>query len=335
VLIATDLLREGQNLQDAAIVVNFDLPWAIIRLVQRAGRVDRIGQQAPEILCYSFLPADGVERIIGLRQRVVSRLAENAEVVGTDEAFFEDLRDTPLVLDLYNEKSGILDGEADSEVDLASYAYQIWKEAVEQDPSLEERVTALPDVVYASRAHTASEKRPEGVLVYLRTAEDNDALAYVDTTGKSITESQLEILKAAECAPGTPAVPALSNHHALVQAGVEHVLREESRTGGQLGRPSSPRYRLYERLKSIEVRNKGTLFESKELARAIDDIYRHPLRPSAVDVLARQLKANISDDDLVRLVLALRDDDRLCIVEEDGKVTREPRIVCSMGLPGP
>ena len=75
VLIATDVLSEGQNLQDAAIVVNYDLPWAIIRLIQRAGRVDRIGQQAETILCYSFLPADGVERIIRLRARVRQRLA--------------------------------------------------------------------------------------------------------------------------------------------------------------------------------------------------------------------------------------------------------------------
>ncbi len=61
VLIATDVLSEGQNLQDAAIIVNYDLPWAIIRLVQRAGRVDRIGQKSENILCYSFLPADGVD----------------------------------------------------------------------------------------------------------------------------------------------------------------------------------------------------------------------------------------------------------------------------------
>ena len=45
VLISTDILSEGQNLQDCSIVVNYDLPWAIIRLVQRAGRVDRIGQE--------------------------------------------------------------------------------------------------------------------------------------------------------------------------------------------------------------------------------------------------------------------------------------------------
>jgi hypothetical protein len=72
VLVATDILSEGQNLQDGAIVVNFDLPWAIIRLIQRAGRVDRIGQRAEEILCYTFLPADGIERIIRLRARVAS-----------------------------------------------------------------------------------------------------------------------------------------------------------------------------------------------------------------------------------------------------------------------
>ena len=54
------------------------LPWAIIRLIQRVGRVDRIGQTAEEILCHSFMPSDGVERIINLRGRVRNRLRENA-----------------------------------------------------------------------------------------------------------------------------------------------------------------------------------------------------------------------------------------------------------------
>jgi hypothetical protein len=135
VLVATDVLSEGQNLQDCSVIVNYDLPWAIIRLIQRAGRVDRIGQTAEVIMCYSFLPTDGVERIIGLRNRVRARLQENAEVVGTDEAFFEDDADDRLILDLYNEKTGILDGDGDTEVDLASFAYQIWKNAIDANPS--------------------------------------------------------------------------------------------------------------------------------------------------------------------------------------------------------
>lgn len=135
VLIATDILSEGHNLQDCAIIVNWDLPWAIIRLIQRAGRVDRIGQNAEKILCYSFLPAEGVEKIINLRGRLKQPLQENAEVVGSDEVFFED-DNKQIILDLYNEKSSILDGEDDTEVDLTSEAFQIWKKATDENQAL-------------------------------------------------------------------------------------------------------------------------------------------------------------------------------------------------------
>lgn len=248
VLIATDVLSEGQNLQDCAIVVNYDLPWAIIRLIQRAGRVDRIGQQATHIPCYSFLPAEGVERIIRLRARVRRRLQENAEVVGADEAFFEDDRNDNIILDLYNEKSGILDGDTDDEVDLASRAYQIWKNAITADPTLQQIIPALPPVAYATRGHQPNSKQPGGVLVYLRTAEDNDALAWVDQNGNSVTESQRAILDAAACSPETPALPRQANHHELVHKGAELIAAEEQSVGGQLGRPSGARFRTYERL---------------------------------------------------------------------------------------
>lgn len=331
VLIATDVLSEGQNLQDAWIIVNFDLPWAIIRLIQRAGRVDRIGQQSATIRCYSFLPADGVERLIGLRARVHQRLQENAEVVGTDEAFFEDERDKQKLVELYHEKAGILDGDADSEVDLASYAYQIWKNAIDRDPTLQKMIPDLPPVVYASRAHQATQNQPHGVLVYLRTTDGNDALAWVDAQGNSVTESQFEILKAAECAPDTPAVTRQENHHTLVQQGIAALVAEAKTVGGQLGRPSGARFRTYERLKRYAAEVKGSLFEPPQLAKAIEEIYRYPLRQSATDTLNRQLRAGIEDDKLAELVLALRDDDRLCIIHEDEQ-THEPQLICSLGL---
>ena len=331
VLVATDVLSEGQNLQDCATVVNYDLPWAIIRLIQRAGRVDRIGQKSENILCYSFLPADGVERIIGLRARVRRRLQENAEVVGTDEAFFEDDRDDQVIVDLYNEKAGILDGDIDSEVDLASYAYQIWKNAITRDSRLQKLIAELPNVCYATKEHTPREREPEGVLVYLRTTEGNDALVWVDKDGKSATESQLAILKAAECAPNTPALNRDQKHHELVKKGVELIIEEEKSVGGELGRPSGARYRTYERLMRYAQEIKGTLFESQDLLRAINDIYRYPLRPSATDTLNRQLRSGISDETLAQLVIALRDEGRLCSIHEEEQI-QEPRIICSMGL---
>ena len=332
VIVATDVLSEGQNLQDCSIVVNYDLPWAIIRLIQRAGRVDRIGQKAEKIICYSFLPADGVEHIIHLRDRVRQRLQENAEVVGTDEAFFEDERNDQVFRDLFTEKSGILDGDDDNEVDLTSYAYQIWKRATDADPSLKKTIEELPDVIFATKPHTPKPGSPEGVLTYIRTADGNDSLIWVDMDSRSVTESQYTIIKMAECTPDTPALPRLNEHHDLVCKGVEMIVEEEKSVGGQLGRPSGARFRTYERLKKYAQEVKGTLFESQELLRAIDEIYRSPLRSAATDTLNRQLRSGIDDATLAQLVITLHQEDRLCVRQEEGEETQEPRIICSMGL---
>ena len=331
VLVATDVLSEGQNLQDAAIVVNYDLPWAIIRLVQRAGRVDRIGQMADSILCYTFLPADGVERIIRLRSRLRQRLQENAEVVGTDEAFFEDDRGGPSLRDLFTEKAGILDGDKDTEVDLGSHAFQIWKRAIDQDPSLESLIQRMPNVIFATRAHNATKDRPHGVLAYVKTSEGNDALAWVDSSGKPVTESQFAILQAAACTAGEPALPRAAMHHDLVRRAVRHIATEEKTVGGQLGRPSGARFRTYERLKRYAENVRGTLFDTPQLKKAIEDVYNHPLRQLATDLLNRQLRSGISDQELAKRVIELREEGRLSVVQEEER-PQEPQIICSLGL---
>ncbi|MBL8133212.1 MAG: NgoFVII family restriction endonuclease [Anaerolineae bacterium] len=333
VLIATDVLSEGQNLQDAAIVINYDLPWAIIRLSQRAGRVDRIGQQAERILCYSFLPADGVEQIIRLRARVRQRLAENSEVVGSDEQFFDDDQLAAQLRDLYTEKSGILDFEADTEVDLASYAYQIWANATRDNPALAKKIADLPDVVYSTRRYVGSVQRPQGVLTYMKTSDGTDSLAWLDAQGNSVTQSQYAILRAAECPPDTPAMERHPAHHDLVLQAVALMRRDDYNVGGQLGGRTSARRRAYERLKDYieSLKRETPLFVTQDLERAVDDLYRYPLRSTARDSINRQIKAGVSNEDLARLVVALRAEDRLSLIQEDGEAN-EPRILCSLGL---
>ena len=331
VLIATDVLSEGQNLQDCSIVVNYDLPWAIVKLIQRAGRVDRIGQRASAIDCYSFLPADGVERIIRLRARVRQRLRENAEVVGTDEAFFEDDIGPSVIVDLYNEKAGILDQEPDTEIDLASLAFQIWKNATEGDRELETVISGLPNVVYSTRRYASVSGRPPGVLLYMRTADGYDALSWVDEHGTSVTNSQLTILRAAECLPATPAIPRNPDHHDLVRTAVARIAADERAPGGQLGRPSSARFKTYERLQRYARAVAGSLFATPQLNAVIEDIYRYPLRSTAIDTLNRQLRSGISDEELAALCVSLRDEARLCVVD-DAAGSEEPQIICSMGL---
>lgn len=329
VLITTDVLSEGQNLQDAHIVLNFDLPWAIIRLIQRAGRVDRIGQKHHEIICYSFLPEDGIENIINLRGRLSQRIRENAETVGSDEVFFEG--DPINIADLYNEKSGLLDEDEDIEVDLASYAYQIWKNAIDAEPELAKTIPDLPDVIYATKKGSEDQKL-NGSIVYTKTHNENDILAWVDEKYKIVTQSQFQILKTVKCGPDEEPLERFEKHHELVKFGLNHIKETEAKVGGQLGKKTGARYRAYNRLEAYATRNEGTLWITEELKRAIQDIYDYPLREFARETINRQLKSGITDEELANLVVSLREDVKLSLVGDDDSKQKEPQIICSMGL---
>ena len=330
VLIATDVLSEGQNLQDSHVITNFDLPWAIIRLIQRAGRVDRIGQEAEQIYCYSFFPADGVEDIINLRGRLNERINENANIVGSDEIFFEGNEQN--LRDMFNEKSGALDDDDDSDVDLSSQAYQIWKNATDANPRLKEIIPALSNVIYATKS--TDDLAQNGVITYAKTHNDFDVLTWLDADGNIISQSQKRILKAMDCNADTPNIEPLDNHHELVADAIESINNETTSIGGILGNRFSTRYRISSLLENY-YQNPPTLFFSQEnkdmLKLAIDDIYNYPLLESAKFTLGRMLR-NSNSDEIVECVLEMRKNFSLCRIDEDKSKHKEPSIICSMGL---
>lgn len=333
ILVATDVLSEGQNLQDSHVIVNFDLPWAIIRLIQRAGRVDRIGQEADKIFCYSFFPADGVEKIINLRGRLNQRINENAHVVGSDEVFFEGNEQN--LRDMFNEKSGALDDDDDADVDLSSQAYQIWKNATDADPSLKDIIPNLDNMLYSTKA--TDDTLHEGVITYARTYNDYDILTWLDKNGDFVTQSQSKILKALECSKNEPALPPLGQHHQLVSKAVTEIQPQSSSMGGILGNRFSTRYRIVQLLERYYEREVTIFFsqESKDLLKlAIDDIYNYPLLESTKFILGRMLHASgrQAEDDIVEYVLEMKRADNLCRVEDDQKTGRDNQIICSMGL---
>jgi hypothetical protein len=171
----------------------------------------------------------------------------------------------------------------------------------------------------------------------MRTPEGNDSLAWVNHQGESVTQSQLAILRAAACDSLTPAIPRPEKQHELVKRAVEHILEEETHGAvGQLGSRSGARARTYHRLRQIVESRKNTLFPAQpELHKVIDEIYLYPLQESSRDTLNRQLRVGISDDDLIKLVISLRDANRLCHVLEESEEEREPQIICSLGLFAP
>ncbi|MGN8027499.1 SNF2-related protein [Microbacterium sp. 22242] len=82
VLLTTDVLAEGVNLQQAAHIVNYDLPWNPMRIVQRHGRVDRIGSQHKSIELDVFFPAEHLDEFLGLEQTLIRKLRQADAAIG-------------------------------------------------------------------------------------------------------------------------------------------------------------------------------------------------------------------------------------------------------------
>jgi superfamily II DNA or RNA helicase len=314
ILVATDVLSEGQNLQDASIVVNYDLPWAIIRLIQRAGRVDRVGQTSETVEILSFFH-DSIEAVLSLRDRIRHRLSQNAKAFGSDEKFFGTKEETAIIEGLYN--GDIPEDGSEADNDASSLAYEIWMRAKSENPERAAKVEKMSDLVFATRPAKDSEVNSVGVFV--RTERGLDGFG-IKSKGDYNLITSYEALKFFECTPDTPGIKTLEEHFSAVQGLVHGPLQQPTIISGQL---TGIRKRVYQRLKN-NLRGM-----SLDVAVALEALYATPLTSEAESRLGKALTAR-SDEDLGTLISALYSDGRLVIQEGPGV---DPiRIVCSMGV---
>ncbi len=161
VLIATDVLSEGLNLQDATRLINYDLHWNPVRLMQRIGRVDRrMSQQVEDTMLadhpemaelrgkvayWNFLPNKALDTLLGLYNRVAHKTLRISRLFGiegrrllTESDDYEDLKD--------------LNREIDSEPTAEERLRQELRELLAADPALENRLADLPNRVFSGRA---------------------------------------------------------------------------------------------------------------------------------------------------------------------------------------
>lgn len=100
ILIATDCLSEGQNLQDADMQINYDIHWNPVRLIQRFGRIDRIGSPNKSISCVNFWPAKSFEEYLQLETRIQNRMLMmnlvGSETQELNDKYIKMVEDNPL-----------------------------------------------------------------------------------------------------------------------------------------------------------------------------------------------------------------------------------------------
>jgi superfamily II DNA or RNA helicase len=315
VLVSTDVLSEGQNLQDSSVQINYDLPWAIVRLIQRAGRIDRVGQQSPNVHIYSFFPGDTVETVLNLRSRIRERLEKNAQVFGSDEKFFGTEAEQSMITELYK---GHLVDEDDSENDASSLAYEVWNEANLNHPEIAQRVLNMPDLVYSTREHEVDEE--QGVGVFARTERNIDSFASINKEGKVKLLTAHEALNYFHAEPVTPTAMRLDDHFELVSEIVSRGLQKSDVTRGRL---RGIRARIWKRFN-------GSLQSAEEhLGNALDSLYTRPLTSEAESILRGAMRTQ-GDEDVAALIISLHLQQRLTLAS-DG-IPDPLRIVCSLGV---
>jgi len=189
ILFTSDVLSEGQNLQDAHIVVNYDFHWNPVRLIQRIGRIDRIGSTADEIKVYNFLPDDEIEQELDLQGRVHRRINEIHQIFGSDSAILsneEELNDES-VFSIYSDMSeDILDADGGIST-IFDDAEKILNQLEVDSPEEYNRIINLEDGI-----RTTQLSNNKGTFAFLKAGNLNRLYF---TNGTEGTEAIGEILK--------------------------------------------------------------------------------------------------------------------------------------------
>ena len=334
-LVATDVLAEGLNLQDCDQLINYDLHWNPVRLIQRLGRIDRIGSDHDVIRAYNFLPETGIEQNLGLKATLANRIREIHETIGEDAAILdpsEQVNEDSLYA-VYEERPEQLslfeDGEDDF-IDL-NEAEEIMRLLRRDDPNEFQRLADLRDGIRTGR--TASAK---GVYVFCR-AGRYDQLVLVDEQGEVISRDLSRVLSTIRCEPEEAAKPLPEGYNAAVmrvlQAFAEDVRHRETQRDHAVGLSHAQRYIqrqlriLFEQTEDPDMRGQLNI---------LDKAFRQPL-PQAVTRELNPLRRNgvTGPPLLTELARIYQQHDLRSLLDrvqtEDG-ARAVPRIVCSEGL---
>ena len=95
-LFATDRLSEGYNLQDCGVIINYDLHWNPVRMIQRNGRVNRLGSPHERVDVYNFFPASDLERQLNIISRLRHKIDLINKSIGSDQAIIDESDDNPI-----------------------------------------------------------------------------------------------------------------------------------------------------------------------------------------------------------------------------------------------
>lgn len=213
ILIATDVLAEGINLHRSNVLVNYDLPWNPTRVLQRAGRVNRLGSKFPKVHIFNFFPTTQSDEHLGLEVNITNKIQMFHDILGEDAKYLSDGEEfgSQELFNTLNSKTAYTgeDGEGDSELKYL----ELMRKIRDEQPELFEKIKNLPK---KARSGFKKEKLENDQLVtFFRIGKLKKF--YINQNGNSGEITFFDAVKELECKPETKRADIPNEYYHLLQ----------------------------------------------------------------------------------------------------------------------
>ena len=335
VVIATDVFSEGLNLQDAACIINYDLHWNPVRLIQRVGRIDRIGSLHETIHIYNFFPEvalDGGEKGLGLKERLTRRIQEIHNTIGEDEKILDETEQLNPndMYGIYSNDEQALEEEGDG-FDI-NEAEMLIRDLKDNEPELFKRICNLPDGIRAGLAANVA-----GTFVFCGVDNRYKRMYLVDEQSRIIASDPAEIVPLLRCDRNTPGLTLPQTHNQTVEAVRQLFAEYVERIHQSLSHPSLEPDQQYTIEQLLKLRQDLFISDSrKQLLDHLTSAMSQQLPSYVVGALRKLKREKRSGDDLLdavdNLVRHFELDKRLAEKQEYILAHPAPKIFCSESL---
>ncbi|MGH8560268.1 MAG: helicase-related protein, partial [Methylococcales bacterium] len=151
ILIATDVLAEGINLHRGNVLINYDLPWNPTRVLQRAGRINRLGTEHSQVFIYNFFPTTQTDAHLGLETNITNKIQMFHDLLGEDARYLSDGEEigSQELFDTLNRKS-VYTGEEEQGDSELKYL-ELMRKLRDEQPDLFEKIKQLPKKARSGR----------------------------------------------------------------------------------------------------------------------------------------------------------------------------------------
>lgn len=329
ILISTDVLSEGQNLQDCGYLINYDLHWNPTRMVQRAGRIDRLGSSFDVLTIYNMFPDRALEMLLGLVKSLTSKIDVINQTGFLDASVLGEVvtpRDFNTLRRIADEDNSVIE-EQESFLELASS--EVLLSELQKVLATEARrwLTDLDDGI-----HSGIERRDARGMFFYFTAPhpvqgQSHFWRYYDIAQNRILDNRYQIMQIIACGPETPRFPPPYrevNVYDVQERIIESILAdvEQQEVATLVAKPVAEEQNIVSQILQEQLNNPE--YDRREL-RDLRRFLKQPLVGASVQALRQAMREYTTSGNLHEVVDVVRTlFQQQGTVQQDFSSMREP-----------